>query len=131
MAVGEIKFRGYSEEYKAWFYGGFVKSNGQCFIIDKESVFFFYNKEIKSSLFPKLFYKVEPKSVGQFIGSTDANNKPIYEGDIVKQLRTKKINIVSYNHDWTGYEPFFSGYENYKAYEVIGNIFESYDLLKK
>jgi uncharacterized phage protein (TIGR01671 family) len=128
----EIKFRGYSKKHNRWFYGGFVKNiSGDCFIINEERIFSgFYYENTQFPLFSEFIYEVEPESVGQFTGLTDANDEPIYEGDIVKQLFSGKIYIVSYNHNWAGFEPFFGGYEKHKAYEIIGNIYENPELLQ-
>ena len=65
-----------------------------------------------------------------YIGAKDINGEEIYVGDIVKQTVSGEIDVVSYDYDFLGFRPFFSVYEGYKVYEIIGNIYENPELLK-
>jgi len=84
----------------------------------------------------------------QFTGMFDKNNKPIYEGDIVKQKEYEDwddnvgydvIFLVKWCNIHCGFRGFTKGMieENYSGRgflefysEVIGNVFENKELLK-
>jgi len=87
-------------------------------------------------------------TIQQFTGMIDKNNKPIYEGDIVKtyvydgwfdvaEAKTCNYEIKWSNFDygWRGFTEFmmveeFAGVTfNLTETEVIGNIFENKELL--
>ena len=99
------------------------------------------------------YYEVDPKTVGQFTGLLDKNNKRIYEGDILEYTSytgtgIKEINraIVFWDdHRWS-YEIIYSNRwtENWnnkghkcdiykeivaKYGEVIGNIYDNPELI--
>jgi len=115
----EIKFRGYNDCAKQWFYGDLVRglagSTGECFI--------FYDNDKTTP--DKII--VDPASVGQFTGLHDKNGKEIYEGDFIEG--SKYSGIVEWQPDcaqfvgWLGDEPFGLWYDN--DYEVLGNIYDN------
>lgn len=87
---------------------------------------------------------ISPVAVMQFIGITDINGKEIFEGDIVKGWTSrypdsKTSGWIEYNIHAQAfqlrYQNCFNGHSNefthrYHFFEVIGNIYESPELLK-
>lgn len=140
----EIKFRGKRKDYNSWIYGGVVKVFGDYFIVNEDRYDYFtmkYNLDGK---------KVFPETVSQFTGSHDKNGKEIYEGDIVRNNRTKQVGcVVWHNGGWMIWnklyelgevDDFLSNWcnENWHkdtgeeiACEIIGNIHDNKELLNE
>lgn len=93
------------------------------------------------TLTDNILYPQKEAELMQFTGLLDKNGKEIYEGDIVKFKRniglgtSKPITTgrVSYNPDYAQFE--FAGYiiepTIRETIEVIGNIYENPELIKK
>ena len=129
----EIKFRGISKETNEWVFGYYIVAAGMPFI----SVF-----GVREPIL------IIPKTLGQYTGIKDKNDKEIYEGDIVeltntyKGMNTKSIVEIDFiDFTFAGkwaeeYSPSGYMYNPLGSYnfpivtiEVIGNIYENPELL--
>nr|DAE23401.1 MAG TPA: YopX protein [Siphoviridae sp. ctcuE16] len=111
-----------------WVYGGiFPQNNGGDFAIIYQQT-----PEIKK-------YTVYADTVGQYTGVTDKNGTKIFEGDIVRYGDT--IHEVAFEQrNGTAYFGLvysenetlpFGHYQDLRQIEVIGNIHDNPELLKK
>ena len=135
----EIKFRGFQ---KSWIYGGIS-------IFQTEAAIFDINCVANSA------YEVDIKSVGQFTGFKDFEEKEIYEGDILEYVsymrdESKRKEIVEFDEKCGGWyvhkqadtlsDVLFKQHneewqlkQNYKPslkhkVRVIGNVYENPEL---
>lgn len=124
-----IKFRGKSINTGQWNYGElFSFSDGKLGV----------GKAYMQTSFWKVL--VEPETVGQFTGLTDKNGKEIYEGDLIRF--SDRIGKVTWHTPSAQFDSELVKiiqralyYENrsndqWKRFEVIGNIHENPELLK-
>lgn len=128
----DIIFRGKRIDISEWVYGDLVRDNiGGVYVFPNDA----------KGLYPE--YKVNPETVGQYIGLTDMNGNKIFEGDIIAFNARRFANSrVFYYTRCSGFhltgsmgepkpcdiKPFFS--DNCYRYEVIGNVFDNPELLK-
>ena len=123
----EIKFRGKRLDNGEWVYGYLI---GNDVIVGDivESSNEYFNTEF--------WYKVDPKTVGQFTGIKDENGTGIYEGDILRDEFDRVFRVY-----WVDGEARFTIRQKKRKTEyfmvishihpvVIGNIYENPELLK-
>ncbi len=125
----EIKFRGkyefdanalYPKDYR-WVYGFYIEMEGEPWIKNGRTT-----------------NKVNPKSVGQFIGRLDINGKEIYTGDVVEgnlfdhNLPTMGTVVYDSEHSYFANKNLGGLTPIYKiaCIEIIGNTFENPELVK-
>lgn len=144
----EIKFRGYDTESKCWRYGYYMQKNDTILCMatpkqreENEHHLIIYSEFCDWNMpLPYHQSEVDKKSIGQYTGLKDKNEKEIYEGDIVK--------LISDSYRECEFEPFIARYiafrsgsfyitdnatsrfrwEDYQV-EVVGNIYENPELL--
>ena len=128
----EIEFRGRAEKGERWVYGDLVRYAGRVQIWEHQPDGDTWN------------YIVDPDTVGQYVGITDRNQKPIFEGDIVKTKHYGKDN--GHGRNFADYDIFkveflegaFYLTNEYRKFllhseskcEVIGNVYDNIDLLQ-
>ena len=139
-----VKFRGKTVEDSHWVYGYYTRRlTGACYP-DSGEIFNFNKDFIEIYATGKKMW-VDPKSVGEFIGTFDKNGKEIYEGDIARityeegdfhqeKIRHTEIGLMEFDKTssrfWftckdSIFEDYYKGFE----IEVIGNLYENPDLL--
>ena len=118
----EFKFRGFGIDLKKWIYGNLV--------IDDDPTHIDHSVRIVSY---KGTVRVDPASVGQYIGKSDRDGTPIYEGDII-EVCNGSINrnpiIIQATVTWNEFAgtynvPMWSPFiDETHWYRVVGNTTE-------
>lgn len=82
----EIKFKGKNKDI-GWVFGQLAYGlNGETYIIEEVELDNSYGLE-ETILYPVMWYRVDPKTIGQFTELYDKNEKEIWESDIVEITR--------------------------------------------
>lgn len=124
----ESKFRGYSHEHERWIYGDLLQyPDGEVYIVEHSDG-------------ESLSYRVEPKTIGQYIWLKDKNGKEIYDGDIVENGGYYNImGVVRYDTEYAHYfirneasgESMDFAEISSSEVEVIGNIHDNPELINE
>ena len=129
----EILFRGKRIDNDKWIEGCFVKGHSGITWIFRDEF------SDRSAIMPAVI----PETVGQYTGLTDKNGKRIFEGDVIESWLGSFFVIkfgqysdseekVSGNgwHAFGDYETLYFD-ESWEGHEVIGNIHDNSELLKR
>lgn len=124
----EYKFRGKDIETGEWIYGG-IDSANEC---------------ISITCGRERYISIDKKTVGQYTGFKDENSVEIYEGDILEggylnPLENKFLSrkyLIEYREGvflgiLIGHSPYGDTLLKFINGEVIGNIYETPELLEE
>lgn len=94
------------------------------------------------NLFSGVSDAIDIKTIGQFTGLYDCNEKEIYEGDILRYInfdKKEELYIVEYSEDTASFmlckpnfkhkSPMNQEHINSLGFEIIGNIYDNPELL--
>lgn len=115
-------------EFRAWDIRGLQMVYNACILTGTRNLV-----EVNEEHFNSSFSFFDGCIWMQYIGKTDINNKKIYEGDIVITDEAEWIAKVIYDTDSFIVIDNNDGYSigcNWAKFEVIGNIYETPNLLK-
>lgn len=125
----EILFRGKRKDNGKWIY------DSETYIRDGDGIWL--SDENLNVV------KVQEDTLGQYTGLTDKNGKKIFEGDIVRHLKTCEMFTVAWHGSFA--EFVISEFQKQnkatreckdmylvkRYYEVIGNIYDNHKLLER
>ena len=142
----EILFRGKGKETGEWYYGSYLRMDKTtyCFAEDYASnpdntEHFIVFTEMTDWGLPnrRIMIEVDPKTVGQFIETTDKNRARIFEGDIVKgKVHTRtgyrvRTGVIEYYIDAFKMKVGNEYKEIPSPREIVGNAYDNPELLEE
>ncbi len=125
----EILFRGKRKDNGEWVYGNYAFTDN-----NEKQHFIFKNKAFE--------FEVDPKTVGQYTGLIDKNDKKIFEGDILRvAYHPEQDVIIEWSDGSFGFrranKPKDCVYSNVRYMQnamrrlkIIGNIYDNTELLE-
>lgn len=133
----EILFRGKRVDTGQWIIGSFIPDLRESLYGEKEIDG--YIKPFGKTKQERMMVEIDRNTVGQYIGLKDCSGKRIFEGDIVKHYNDSRhpynfeIGAISWNGKLCkfvrGSSSWFCEIHSDCIYEVIGNIYDSPELL--
>lgn len=132
----ENLFRGKKIESGEWVEGYLIKQDNpeyHCYIV----VSFKAEQDNRhTDILECDIFEVVPETIGQYTGCCDKNGKKIFEGDILK-FRPGTYYPVVYDMDYGAFGScYFSDFDflhkyDFKKIEVVGNIYDNPELLRR
>lgn len=132
-----IKFRGKTIDEEKWVYGFYVHLLEPIKQKETDLIYTGFAETDVNDFFPD-YYKIDPKSVGQYIGLIDKKENLIYEGDILR-INDDESGVIEvrfvrgvFAFLWNGDldEELPINAPTYEWAEIIGNIHDNPELLK-
>ncbi|EKS4345037.1 hypothetical protein QB607_003040 [Clostridium botulinum] len=131
----EIKFRGKRIDNNEWVYGDLIKDNDKYYIITKIGYVSDENLDFANKYLECFAYEVVPKTVGEYTGLKDDDNKEIYEDDIINTWN-KNYRVIYNGYMWAlkGFyisclEIPYDAFSEFSA-KKVGNIHDNPKLLE-
>jgi uncharacterized phage protein (TIGR01671 family) len=132
-----IKFRGKAISNGKWVYGfPFIRDKNIIFILDDS----WSKQTLRGEEWIFSITRIKPETLGQFTGLHDKNKKEIYEGDVLTDFEEKDFICIIKWEDNRGHWACYDYKNRYIGFafeyianglEVIGNIYENPELLRK
>ena len=128
-----IKFRGYNAKNKEWLYGCYLINRGEHFI---------FPDGIQPADKTWEDFQIDPDTLGQFTGLTDADGNEIYEGDIICAGEMGYCEVIYTGYGWgfltikdkarnrLAYRTFEAWHRYIECGIIIGNIHDNPELMK-
>lgn len=135
----EILFRGKRADNGEWIYGNLLVDYPCCKNGVDETVKLYSILDFKTNEEEVKKVEVIPSTVGQYTDLTDKDGKKIFDGHIIRNLKTKETAVVQWFPEHSAFMVWCKSsnevgflYECTKSnIEVIGNIHDNPELLEQ